>query len=66
MSRNAVSVLKNVTNVPTRTFCFVAATQIPQGNNCLSLTHILAICDRVDPIRMNGRNPFIDTYAFLL
>ena len=41
--------IKNVTNVPTRTFCFVSATQIPQGKTLLLLTHniMLAITVRM-------------------
>ena len=35
--------IKNVMNVPTRTFCFVAATQTPKGKKLLFLTRILAI-----------------------
>ena len=39
--------IKNVMNVPTRTFCFVAATYTPQGKNLLFLTRILAISIRM-------------------
>ena len=39
--------IKNVMNVPTRTFCFVAATQTPQGKTLLFLTRILAITIRM-------------------
>ena len=39
--------IKNVMNVPTRTFCFVAATQTPQGKKHLFLTRILAITIRM-------------------
>ena len=35
--------LRSVTDIPTRTFCFFAATQIPSGKQLLFLTHILAI-----------------------
>ncbi len=39
--------LRSVTDVPTRTFCFFAATQIPSGKQLLFLTHILAINIRI-------------------
>ena len=39
--------IKNVMNVPTRTFCFVAATQTPQGKKLLFLTCILVITIRM-------------------
>ena len=39
--------IKNVTNVPTRTFCFVAATQINEGKKLLFVTRILAITIRI-------------------
>ena len=35
--------IKNVMNVPTQTFCFVAATQTYQEKKLLFLTRILAI-----------------------
>ena len=39
--------LRSVTDIPTRTFWFFAATQIPLGKQLLFLTHILAINIRI-------------------